>query len=82
MKKKLFIVAIVLVVCTVALAAMDSEVKRRAAQGFDQPTADGSIDIFDRAMLTGIYIADSNVAEPAPGMGTSRLNILFHQHHD
>ena len=80
MKKKLFIVAVLLLTCAVAWAAMDSEVKRRAAQGNMLPVADANIVLFDRAMLTGVYIADGNVA--APVEANSVLIRWHHHYHD
>ena len=75
MKRVLTIFLIILLSCGVAWAAMDSEVKRRAAGGLTNPTADSSIDAFDRGMITGVYWAN-------PTTSSSGSRILFwHYHH-
>jgi len=78
MKKKLFIVAVLLLTCAVAWAAMDSENKRRAAQGNMLPVADANIGLFDRGMLAGVYIADGNVAAPVE---VNSVIIRWHHHY-
>ena len=76
--KKLTIFIVLVLMCSVAWAAIDSEVKRRAVQPFQNPTADGSIDVFDRGMLAGVYIASTPSATVEEGEkldGRSRYNF-------
>ena len=77
MKKYTFIV-IILLLCGVALAAVDSELKRRAAQGLPYPTADGSFSEFDRGMIAGVYVAGADTGATTTG---SSILIWYHHHH-
>ena len=76
--RKLAVISIVLLAAGIAWAAVDSQVKRTAAQGFDVPVADGTIDEFDRGMLAGVYVADVGAAS---NYEAHRRNIFFHHHH-
>ena len=53
--RKWAILLIALLLCAVAFAAIDSEVKRRASIG-ELPAADGTIDAFDRGVICGVYL--------------------------
>ena len=58
--------ALVLILTALSSAAVDSEVKRRAVPldpDVNLPTADGDVDLFDRGLLAGIYLASPATIE-------------------
>lgn len=78
MWKRVFILLLILGICTVVYAAVDSQNKRMAIQGKKVPISDGTISQFDRYMLAGIYVSGADTGS-APVSPTTPLRYIIRQ---